>query len=490
MNTTSPATGATPSPAASSTTCARASSRSRKRPATCTTWKPRRPKARPTASRARTGSAFPASCRPARAEMPYYTNSSQLPVGFTDDPFEALERQDELQRKYTGGTVLHLYMSERMTSAEACKKLVRRALERFRLPYITVTPTFSICPKHGYLAGEHEFCPRCDEDLLAKKRREAEACVHTHTQRRKCHECSHGSPGLTQIELRDDERQRCEVWTRVMGYHRPVASFNTGKKGEHSRTQVLHRVPRRPALTRRDAARRRADAAFGDRLPGRAGREWCIARAAPGAAAIATTRTCCRPTRPAGIAWSEVLGLPARRRGLLDAVVFSGGEPTAAAGAGAAMRDVRSPRLSHRPAQRGHLSAPLRRGAAPGRLGRLRRQGAVRRGLRAHHRRARERRAALESARLLLASGVDCEFAPRGTRLPRCGGAGAADRHAGRTGRAPLCAAGISRRRLPGRRTGVRRHGSRSLLPEAMAPASRILLRADQGGRARSGRIV
>src|SRR5512133_1476300 len=109
------------------------------------------------------------------ADMPFYTNSSQLPVGFTDDPFEALERQDELQRKYTGGTVLHLYMSERVTSADACKKLVRRSLERFGLPYITVTPTFSICPKHGYLAGEHEFCPRCDEDLLAKKRREAEA---------------------------------------------------------------------------------------------------------------------------------------------------------------------------------------------------------------------------------------------------------------------------------------------------------------------------
>ncbi|MDP2640124.1 MAG: ribonucleoside triphosphate reductase, partial [Betaproteobacteria bacterium] len=118
---------------------------------------------------------FPGILQAGTAEMPYYTNSSQLPVGFTDDPFEALERQDELQRKYTGGTVLHLYMSERVTSADACKKLVRRSLERFGLPYITVTPTFSICPKHGYLAGEHEFCPRCDEDLLAKKRGEAEA---------------------------------------------------------------------------------------------------------------------------------------------------------------------------------------------------------------------------------------------------------------------------------------------------------------------------
>lgn len=125
---------------------------------------------------------------------PYYTNSSQLPVGFTEDPFEALARQDELQTKYTGGTVLHLYMSERLSTADACRELVRRSLSTFRLPYLTVTPTFSICPDHGYLAGEHLTCPRCAPE------RETE----------------------------------CEVWTRVMGYHRPVSSFNVGKKGEHA----------------------------------------------------------------------------------------------------------------------------------------------------------------------------------------------------------------------------------------------------------------
>ncbi|MEW6612884.1 ribonucleoside triphosphate reductase [Thermithiobacillus tepidarius DSM 3134] len=114
---------------------------------------------------------FPDIRQAGTADTPYYTNSSQLPVGFTDDPFEALERQEPLQRKYTGGTVLHLYMSERISSAQACKTLVRRALERFGQPYITVTPTFSICPKHGYLSGEHPFCPRCDEALLAEKRR-------------------------------------------------------------------------------------------------------------------------------------------------------------------------------------------------------------------------------------------------------------------------------------------------------------------------------
>jgi anaerobic ribonucleoside-triphosphate reductase len=120
---------------------------------------------------------FPEILQAGTAEMPYYTNSSQLPVGFTDDPFEALERQEELQKKYTGGTVLHLYMSERISSAAACRKLVQRALTRFGLPYVTVTPTFSICPKHGYLEGEHKYCPKCDDDLLAKKRRELAAAT-------------------------------------------------------------------------------------------------------------------------------------------------------------------------------------------------------------------------------------------------------------------------------------------------------------------------
>lgn len=122
------------------------------------------------------------------SEHPYYTNSSQLPVGFTDDPFEAMLLQEPLQQLYTGGTVLHLYMGEAVASASACKALVRRSLERFRLPYITVTPTFSICPSHGYVSGEHQACPTC------------------------------GSA--------------CEVWTRVMGYFRPIGSFNIGKQGE------------------------------------------------------------------------------------------------------------------------------------------------------------------------------------------------------------------------------------------------------------------
>lgn len=138
---------------------------------------------------------FPDILQAGTSAAPYYTNSSQLPVGFTDDPFEALSRQDPLQTKYTGGTVLHLYMSERISNAEACAALVRRALSGFRLPYITVTPTFSICPVHGYLSGEHASCPKC--------------------------------------ETSGGEAQICEVWTRVMGYHRPVSAFNPGKRSEH-----------------------------------------------------------------------------------------------------------------------------------------------------------------------------------------------------------------------------------------------------------------
>jgi ribonucleoside-triphosphate reductase (formate) len=112
---------------------------------------------------------YPNILQAGTSAQPYYTNSSQLPVGFTDDPFKALEYQDELQSKYTGGTIMHLYMNERISSAKACKTLVRKALERFHLPYLTITPTFSICPIHGYLNGEHPFCPRCDEEILTQK---------------------------------------------------------------------------------------------------------------------------------------------------------------------------------------------------------------------------------------------------------------------------------------------------------------------------------
>lgn len=108
---------------------------------------------------------FPAILQAGTVEAPYYTNSSQIPVGYTDDVFAALELQDTLQTKYTGGTVLHCYMTEKITSGANCRQLVRKILSNFRLPYITITPTFSICPKHGYLTGEWDWCPKCDVEI-------------------------------------------------------------------------------------------------------------------------------------------------------------------------------------------------------------------------------------------------------------------------------------------------------------------------------------
>ncbi|MFA6280493.1 MAG: ribonucleoside triphosphate reductase [Bdellovibrionales bacterium] len=119
----------------------------------------------------------------------YYTNSSQLPASCTEDPFEALDLQNKLQCKYTGGTVLHMYMNEKLDTADSCRQFVKAVLTNYQLPYITITPVFSVCDEHGYLKGEQPTCPHCGETT--------------------------------------------QVWTRVMGYFRPVDSFNIGKKGEH-----------------------------------------------------------------------------------------------------------------------------------------------------------------------------------------------------------------------------------------------------------------
>ncbi len=123
-------------------------------------------------------------------ETPYYTNSTHLPVAYTDDIFETLDLQDELQSRYTGGTVLHLYLGERIPDKEIAKSLIRKVFTNYKLPYISLTPTFSVCPNHGYLAGEHFACPDCG----------AEA----------------------------------EVWSRVVGYLRPVQNFHRGKKQEYA----------------------------------------------------------------------------------------------------------------------------------------------------------------------------------------------------------------------------------------------------------------
>jgi len=123
-----------------------------------------------------------------RGADPFYTNSSQLPVNYTDDIFEALDLQDELQTRYTGGTVFHAFAGERISETASVKNFVRKVCANYRLPYFTLTPTFSICPSHGYLAGSQENCPVCGSS--------------------------------------------CEVYSRVVGYLRPVSQWNEGKKAE------------------------------------------------------------------------------------------------------------------------------------------------------------------------------------------------------------------------------------------------------------------
>jgi ribonucleoside-triphosphate reductase (formate) len=132
---------------------------------------------------------------------PYYTNSSQLPVNLTDDVFEALKLQDEIQCKYTGGTVLHMFIGEKISDLQAVKSLIKKTFEKFHLPYITITPTFSICPTHGYLSGEHILCPECT------------------------------------IE------QPCEVYSRIVGYIRPIQQWHASKK-EEFRQRKEFKVPK------------------------------------------------------------------------------------------------------------------------------------------------------------------------------------------------------------------------------------------------------
>ena len=130
-------------------------------------------------------------------KVPYYTNSTQLPVDYTDDIFEALKLQDAIQSKYTGGVVMHLFLGERISDIETIKNLLKKIFEKFSLPYLTFTPTFSICPNHGYISGEHFICPKC----LVK--------------------------------------QPCEVYSRVVGYIQPVQQWNVGKREEFKERKIF-----------------------------------------------------------------------------------------------------------------------------------------------------------------------------------------------------------------------------------------------------------
>jgi len=140
-------------------------------------------------------------------EKPYYTNSTQLAVNYTDDIFEALKLQDEIQCKYTGGTVLHLFLGEQISDFQTAKNLIKKIFENFHLPYITLTPTFSICPVHGYLSGEHFYCPKC---II---------------------------------------KQPCEVYSRIVGYLRPVSQWNVGKKEEFKQRKEF-KTPKAVAVSR------------------------------------------------------------------------------------------------------------------------------------------------------------------------------------------------------------------------------------------------
>jgi len=131
-----------------------------------------------------------------RKAEPFYTNSSQLPVNFTDDIFDAIDLQDDIQSQYTGGTVFHIYAGESASDPRAVKTLVKKVCENYHLPYITFSPTFSVCPSHGYLRGETEVCPTC--------------------------------------------RESCEVYSRVVGYLRPVKQWNNGKKEEFNLRRAFH----------------------------------------------------------------------------------------------------------------------------------------------------------------------------------------------------------------------------------------------------------
>jgi len=133
---------------------------------------------------------------------PYYTNSSQLPVGYTDDIFEALELQDNLQTKYTGGTVFHTFVGENQLPPSSVKRMVKMVCENFKLPYFTLSPTFSICPEHGYIYGEHKTCPKCEAENKINK---------------------------------------CEVYSRIVGYLRPVDQWNNGKQAEFNDRKLFNK---------------------------------------------------------------------------------------------------------------------------------------------------------------------------------------------------------------------------------------------------------
>ncbi|MEM7818871.1 MAG: anaerobic ribonucleoside-triphosphate reductase, partial [Candidatus Aenigmatarchaeota archaeon] len=143
---------------------------------------------------------------------PYYTNSCHLPVSYTDDIFEILNHQDDLQVLFTGGTVVHLFVGEEIWDKKIVKELIKTVVENYRIPYFSITPTFSICPVHGYLPGKHEFCP---------------------------YEHSEENYSKYGIEVNSRKQIPCEVYSRVVGYFRPVQHWNPGKQQEFKERKTI-----------------------------------------------------------------------------------------------------------------------------------------------------------------------------------------------------------------------------------------------------------
>ena len=229
-------------------------------------------------------------------DHPYYTNSTQLPVNATDDLFEALDMQNPIQRLYTGGTVFHAFIGEAIDDAETCKKLVRKIATGYEVPYFTISPTFSVCLRHGYLKGEQFSCPNCGEET--------------------------------------------EVYSRIVGYYRPVQNWNLGKKSEYHNRKLYKK-----GIT----PRRRAAAPCGNRKGNgmRTGNSGIIGWAKnsfidfPGTVSTVLFFSGCnlrcpychnprivRNTSLEEIPYAKVREFLEKRKGVIEGVVLSGGEPT------------------------------------------------------------------------------------------------------------------------------------------------------------------
>jgi anaerobic ribonucleoside-triphosphate reductase/anaerobic ribonucleoside-triphosphate reductase activating protein len=243
-----------------------------------------------------------------KGAAPYYTNSTQLPVNYTDDLFDTLIHQDDLQIKYTGGTVQHLFLGEMVDDCDTVKNLVRKVSGQFRLPYFTLTPTFSVCPSHGYLKGEQPECPEC--------------------------------------------RQATEVYSRIVGYLRPVKQWNDGKQAEYKNRRPFDWTPasafrktiRKPVPTgHHHPATDEGNRFIGEAL--RHGSHWRVAksfhdRLSGRLSAVVFLSGCnfhcpychnpelARRDSDQSVPESDVLAYLKARRGLLDGVVLTGGEPT------------------------------------------------------------------------------------------------------------------------------------------------------------------